>query len=203
VRTFDPPPPPHATTLRLNYVRGGGMLLRGAFGVEEQSPKASFLVRTEQQSVLELDEPAWKKAGVPVSQLQPLPEVAAAQFGDAKHGLLPMLRIGAFEVPQVPTLFTPKVSQIEELLGIDLDGTVGSGLFTFFRVTLVDAGRTMWLEDMPAEAFEMAGMTPPRRTDAPAPAEPAAEGADGPEQKPATSPAAAPPGAAPPTGPGK
>ena len=34
VRTFEPPPPPQATTVRVSYVRGGGMMLRGAFGAD-------------------------------------------------------------------------------------------------------------------------------------------------------------------------
>ncbi|MGC4091853.1 MAG: hypothetical protein QM756_29015 [Polyangiaceae bacterium] len=34
VRAFDPPPPPVATTVKLSYVRGGGMIVRGAFGAE-------------------------------------------------------------------------------------------------------------------------------------------------------------------------
>jgi len=33
---------------------------------------------------------------------------------------------------------------------VDLDGFVGAGLLAAFRVTLVDGGRTMWIEDMPA-----------------------------------------------------
>ena len=36
---------------------------------------------------------------------------------------------------------------------MELDGLVGSGLLATFRVTLADGGRTMWLEDMPAEAL--------------------------------------------------
>jgi hypothetical protein len=46
------------------------------------------------------------------------------------------------------------VKDRENWLGIDLDGVVGSGLFAGFRVTLVDGGRTMWLEDLPREALE-------------------------------------------------
>ena len=46
VRTFDPPPPPAATTVRLSYVRGGGMLVRGALGAGDSPPACSLLVDT-------------------------------------------------------------------------------------------------------------------------------------------------------------
>jgi hypothetical protein len=57
-------------------------------------------------------------------------------------------------VPSVPGLSgNEPVREREEGLGIELDGLVGSGLFASFRVTLVDGGRTMWLEDLPREAL--------------------------------------------------
>ena len=55
------------------------------------------------------------------------------------------------------------VSELEKGLDVDLDGLVGSGLLASFRVTLVDGGRTMWLEDLPPEALENA----PALTDLP------------------------------------
>jgi hypothetical protein len=67
---------------------------------------------------------------------------------------LPLLRLGAFDVPSVPGLAgNEPVKEREDGLGIELDGLVGSGLFASFRVTLVDGGRTMWLEDLPREAL--------------------------------------------------
>jgi hypothetical protein len=57
-------------------------------------------------------------------------------------------------VPGVPGLAgNEPVKEREAGLGIELDGLVGSGLFASFRVTLVDGGRTMWLEDLPREAL--------------------------------------------------
>ena len=41
---------------------------------------------------------------------------------------------------------------MEQGLDIELDGLLGSGLLAAFRVTLVDRGKTMWLEDMPRES---------------------------------------------------
>src|SRR5690606_26120187 len=46
VRTFDPPPPPRSTTLELAYVRGGGMVFRGALSRSAEETDASLLVDT-------------------------------------------------------------------------------------------------------------------------------------------------------------
>lgn len=149
VRNFEAPPPPEATAVKLNYVRGGGMLLRGAVGSTAAQAPASLLVDTAIPFTVALDDGGWKKAGVPLSSLRALPNQ-----GSLKQGLLPLLRLGAFDVPGVPGLSgNEPVKEREDGLGIDLDGLVGSGLFAGFRVTLVDGGRTMWLEDMPREAL--------------------------------------------------
>ena len=148
VRTFEPPPPPQATTVRVSYVRGGGMLMRGAFGSDQNAPFASLLIDTSMSFPLALDEGGWKKAGVPTSGLRSIPNA-----GNLRAGILPQLRLGAFTVPQVPGVLGAPVEELEKGLDIDLDGLVGSGLLATFRVTLVDGGRTMWLEDLPREAL--------------------------------------------------
>lgn len=159
VRSFDPPPPPVATTVKLSYVRGGGMLFRGSFGSDPSAEACSLLVDTALTYPLALDSGGWKKAGVDVATLQPVPGAA-----DLRHGVLPMLRIGAFDVPRVPGLQgEATVKEREDGLGIEIDGLVGSGLLASFRVTLVDGGRTMWLEDLPAEALR----APPTMTASP------------------------------------
>jgi hypothetical protein len=73
-------------------------------------------------------------------------------LGNLRAGILPMLRLGAFELPDVPGVYGAPVGDLEKGLDMNLDGLVGSGLLAPFRVTLVDRGRTMWLEDMPREA---------------------------------------------------
>jgi hypothetical protein len=146
VRTFEPPPPPHATTVKLNYVRGGGMLMRGAFGREQSAPQASLLIDTAQSFPLALDDGGWKKAGVNLNTLNRVPNAT-----NLRYGLLPMLRLGAFELPEVESVHGAPVEERERKLEMDLDGVVGAGLLAFFRVTLVDGGRTMWLEPMPYE----------------------------------------------------
>ncbi|MBX3129230.1 MAG: hypothetical protein KF718_21105 [Polyangiaceae bacterium] len=148
VRSSDPPPPPEATTVRLSYVRGGGMLMRGSFGTEPNVRWASFLVDTSMTFPLALDDGGWKKAGVPLSSLRDVPNL-----GGLRAGMLPAMRLGAFELPDVPGVYGAPIAELEQGLDIDLDGLVGSGLLAPFRVTLVDGGRTMWLEDIPHEAM--------------------------------------------------
>jgi hypothetical protein len=149
VRNFEAPPPPQATAVKLNYVRGGGMLLRGAVGSSASQVPASLLIDTSIPFPVALDDGGWKKAGVPLSSLRAVPNQ-----GSLKQGVLPLLRLGAFDVPSVPGLAgNEPIKEREDGLGIELDGLVGSGLFASFRVTLVDGGRTMWLEDVPAEAL--------------------------------------------------
>jgi hypothetical protein len=152
VRNFEAPPPPEATAVKLNYVRGGGMLLRGAVGSSAAQQPASLLIDTGLPFPVALDDAGWKKAGVAESSLRLVPNQ-----GSLRQGIVPLLRLGAFDVPNVPGLVgNEPVKEREEGLGIDLDGLVGSGLFASFRVTLVDGGRTMWLEDLPREALNQA-----------------------------------------------
>jgi tetratricopeptide (TPR) repeat protein len=150
VRSFDPPPPPAATTLRINYARGGGMLLRGALGAGDAAPACSLLVDTTLAYPIALKGSAWAKGGVPSSGLRALPN-----GGNLRHGVLPLLRLGAFDVPHVPGLEGDgAVKEREQGLGVDIDGLLGSGLLATFRVTLFDGGRSLWLEDMPPEALQ-------------------------------------------------
>lgn len=149
VRGFEPPPPPVATTVKLSYVRGGGMLVRGAFGAEQNAQPCSLMIDTTMSFPVALSNDAWKKAGVNVASLQPVPGAT-----DLRQGVLPSLRLGAFDIPHVPGVQGESVvKEREERLGISFDGLIGSGLLAGFRVTLVDGGRTMWLEDIPAEAL--------------------------------------------------
>jgi hypothetical protein len=150
VRSYEPPPPPVATTLKLSYVRGGGMLIRGAFGADASAAQCSLLVDTSIVYPVALDSGGWKKAGVAPSSLRSVPN-----GGALKQGTVPLLKLGAYDLPSVPGLSGDEpVREREEGLGIELDGLVGAGLLANFRVTLADGGRTMWLEDMPRQALE-------------------------------------------------
>jgi hypothetical protein len=141
VRAFDPPPPPHATTLHMSYIRGGGMVFRTNLGADDRSA-GSLLVDTAMQFPVALDDNGWRKAGVTLDSLKPVPD-----GGRLKQGLLPRMLLGAFDVPKVPGVYGAPLEEFEKGLDVDLDGLVGAGLLAAFRVTLADGGRALWLED--------------------------------------------------------
>ncbi|MGE0324437.1 MAG: hypothetical protein AB7K71_11145 [Polyangiaceae bacterium] len=139
VRSFEPPPPPAATTVHVNYVRGGGMVLRSALGRDAKSPQVALFVDTSMNFPFAFADPGWKKAGVALSSLRPVP--GAPQL---KSGVIPFMQIGAFELPKVEAVH---LEDAPKDLEIEIDGTIGAPLLAAFRVTLFDGGRSMWLED--------------------------------------------------------
>jgi hypothetical protein len=141
VRTFDPPPPPRATTLHMSYIRGGGMVFRTTFG-EGEATAGSLLVDTTMQFPVALDDDGWRKAGIATATLKAVPD-----GGRLKQGILPRFVLGGFDVPRVPSVYGAPLEDVEKGLDVNLDGMVGSGLLAAFRVTLADGGRTLWLED--------------------------------------------------------
>jgi hypothetical protein len=142
-RSYAPPPPPSATRLNLHYVRGGGMIVRGEMG-SEKGPSAAFLVDTSRPFPLALDANGWKKAGIPADTLK---LVASDPEQKLREGVVPLVRLGAFDVPRVPGLLGIPVTDLEKLLGVDLDGVMGVGLLYQFRCTFGDDGRVLWIED--------------------------------------------------------
>jgi hypothetical protein len=140
VRQFSPPRPPRATDVPLFYIRGGGMMIRSALNTD--SVPASLLIDSSQMFPLILDTDGWAKAGVDTKELSPLE-------GDTsiRHGMVPMIRLGAFDIPQVAGVHTTEIEPLEKALGLNIDGVIGSGLLGGFRVTLGDSGRTLWLEE--------------------------------------------------------
>ena len=186
VRTFTPPIPPSATRVPLSYVKGGGMIMRSSLSRDKSAPPAALLLDSSMAYPLALDQDGWKKAGTPLSSLKALPHDPKLQ-----QGLVPLLRLGAYDIPEVPALYGTPIAEVEKGIGIDLDGIVGSGLLAAFRVTLTDGGRAMWLEDMPAMREQAAPMrTGEGAPHAPETAAPAGAGSAAP---PAAPPAAKPP----------
>jgi len=161
VRSYEPPPPPGATTLGVHYIRGGGMLIRTTFGDPKAGQFGSLLIDTTMDLPLALDERGWKKAGKELKSLVPLPGSKTLT-----QGVVDMMAFGSLEVPGIPAVAGVPISDIEKPLDLDLDGIVGSGLVLLFRVTLADRGRTMWLEPLPVLPPEP---TEPNPAAAPAP----------------------------------
>lgn len=144
VRNFTPPLPPSATRIPVAYVKGGGMLMRSSLSTDKGAPPAALLLDSSMSFPLALDQDGWKKAGTDVSKLSPVPQDAKL-----KQGMVPLLRLGAFDIPQVPAVFGTPIAEVEKGVEVDIDGIVGSGLLAYFRVTLTEEGRAMWLEDVP------------------------------------------------------
>ena len=143
VRSFSAPPPPHATRLALHYVRGGGMLMRGSFG-GEKGPRAALMVDTARPFPIALDEKGWEKAGV---KMETLRSVDSDPEKKLREGLVPVLRIGAFDVPHVQGVSGISLTELEKVASIDLDGLLGAGFLANFRCTFADEGRVLWIED--------------------------------------------------------
>lgn len=150
VRNYEPEAPPDATTVHPIYYRGGAMVLPGAFSDQASAPLSTVLVNTSMAFPLALDEAGWKKGGLDPSTFAPVPG-----GGDLRHGTLPMLRLGAFEIENVPGVLGAPVAAVEADVGADLDGFAGAGLFATFRLTFADEGKTLWIEDLPTEVVAM------------------------------------------------
>jgi hypothetical protein len=144
VRTFAPPPPPDVSALPVSYLKGGGMVLRTRFGSEPNAPAAALLVDTGVLFPVAMDAEGWKKAGASPDKF----EAVAGQPG-VKQGSVPRLTLGAFDIPGVPGVYGLPLEDFEKDNDIHLDGVIGSALLAEFRFTLVDGGKTLWLEEMP------------------------------------------------------
>ena len=164
VRTFAPPMPPQATRIPVFYAKGGGMVIRSELGPEKSPVPAVLMLDTSMSFPLALDDAGWKKAGVDTAKLEPVPREPKY-----KQGIVPVVRLGAFDIPQVPAVWGVPIAELEQGVQIDLDGVVGASMLGAFRITLVDEGRTMWLEDLPMPPPS----PPPAAEPQPAPAAPA------------------------------
>ncbi|MCK6588317.1 MAG: hypothetical protein HUU21_08950 [Polyangiaceae bacterium] len=191
-RTFAPPAPPNSTRADVYYYRGGGMVVRSGLS-PEKSTAASLLVDTSMRFPVALDQGGWKKAGIDIKDLKLIPEDPEQRL---RQGVVPVIRLGAYDVPKVPGVFEPGLSDMEKVLSpLNLDGVVGAGLLAFFRITIGDGGRTMWLEDNASVHKMLGDMGPvdepelPEVPGSPAP-EPLKEAPPAPKPPPPKAPAA-------------
>ena len=148
VRSKEPQPPPNATRVPLAYALGGAMVARVALksGSPELTP---LLINSLAPFPVALDEGGWKATGIDLATLTPVPG------SSMKASRLTALKLGAFDVPDVPGFFGPTFSDIQAATGMDVHGAIGSGLLAAFRCTLTDAGRAMWIEDLPPIVVEL------------------------------------------------
>jgi tetratricopeptide (TPR) repeat protein len=164
-RSFAPPPPPSATRIDLFYVRGGGLVVRGTLG-GEKGPPAALMVDTSKAFPIALDLDGWKKIGVDATQLKLIPGDPEQKL---REGVVPLLRLGAFDMPRVSGLYGLQMADLARAMQIDLDGIVGAGLLYPYRCTFADGGRLLWLED-DSDLQQVLGASQPAPAPAPAPA---------------------------------
>ncbi|HXX70222.1 MAG TPA: hypothetical protein VEK07_23785 [Polyangiaceae bacterium] len=183
VRRQDAAPPPDASRVPLYYFRGGGMLVRATVTSRDQNPIALF-VDSSRPFPLLLQDDAWRRAGVDVKSLAPVPDNPGV-----KRGTVPMFRVGGFDLAHMPAIEGVDLGDFGTSFDIDLGGVVGADLLAFFRVTFADEGRFLWVEPDPLL------LGPEQSPSGSAPPAPAA-----PHASPAT-PTAPPPTPAPPASP--
>jgi hypothetical protein len=125
-----------------------------------------LLVDSSRLIPLALDDTQWTRAGVDVRKLTPDP--ASPQV---RTGHVPSLKLGGFDLPQVPAMEGGQLAEVKSAVDVDLGGIVGAGLLAVFRVTFGDEGRWMWIEPDPTLTRQMQGPPPvaPGSTTSPAP----------------------------------
>jgi tetratricopeptide (TPR) repeat protein len=142
VRSFSPPPPPHATRVNAYYARGGGMVVPSTVGSDKS--RVALFVDSSMRFPIALDQAGWAKAGSSWEDLELVPNDPAQRL---RTGVVSILRLGAYDVARVPGVYGAPIEDIEKGLHFDIDGVIGSALLAQYRITFADGGRLMWLED--------------------------------------------------------
>jgi hypothetical protein len=176
-RSFVPPAPPVASRVDVFYMRGGGMVLGSELG--NQEVPGSLFVDSSMGYSVALDTAGWEKVGVRASSLPMVPDI---QEGELRTGSIPMLQFGAFKLPQIPGVYGAPIETVEKELQIDIDGAMGAGLLSEFRLTFADGGRVLWVEQRASEIDGPtipSGLGAPPGTPAPAPLGPPGVGPRG------------------------
>ena len=106
---------------------------------------ARFIPGTSHAVPLALTDAGWKKAGVDLKVLRPVPDGLPA----SAPASVPMFRLGGFDLAKMPGLAGIDLSDLQASVDFDLEGVVGADLLGFFRVTFADEGRFMWIEPDP------------------------------------------------------
>jgi hypothetical protein len=158
VRKQEASPPPEATRVPLWYVRGGGMTLRANVTARQDdgSPMLVDSSRFLQPAMLALEDATWKKAGIDVQTLTPMPDVPRI-----RRGLLPSFKLGGIDLVRVQALEGLDFGEIRSAMDVDIGGLVGAELLANFRVTFADDGRFIWIEADPTAIERPAARQPP------------------------------------------
>ncbi len=143
VRQQAAPPPPDSTRLRALYSRGGGLMLAAGIG-ESENTTGTFFVDSTSRHPLSMDEIGLTKAGIKTSDLTAF---TADPGSKLRQGVVPVVRLGAFDLKKVPAIFGGPLTDVEKQLQFDVDGVIGVPLLAFYRFTFADSGRVIYLED--------------------------------------------------------
>lgn len=138
IRREEPPPPPAMAKVPVAYVRGGGMVIRSTLRKEFEITSGLW-VDTGSPWSIALPDPTWKKLGIDPTALPTYSGLAHGRITDARLG---GLDLGPVEAVQ-------GISGVEDKLGqldVDVMGAMGVAFWTALRVTIADAGRTLWIE---------------------------------------------------------
>ena len=130
----------------LFYVRGGGMMMRAAVSNKEDG-NALLFVDSSAFYPLALDD-ADAQALRRGPRRRSGPSRARPRAGSS--GCCPYFKLGTLDLPQVPAMQGAPLGEYKNNFDVDLQGVVGAGLLSAFRVTFGDDGRWLWLEVDPS-----------------------------------------------------
>lgn len=138
LRREDPPSPPTVTRLPVAWVRGGGMVVRGTIKKEFEL-SGGLWVDSGSPWALAFPEPTWKKVGVDLAKMQ--------TYNDTKYERLTNVKLGALDLgPAVAVAGATTVDDKLKQLDVTTIGALGMTFLGAMRVTLVEGGKTMWIE---------------------------------------------------------
>jgi hypothetical protein len=133
------------------------MLLEAQLGTTDAS-RAALFVDSSLRFPMALDDAGWRKAGVDPAELR---EVSGDPEQRLREGLVPSVKLGAFDLKRVPAVSGAGVEALEKGLQLDIDGILGTPVLAAYRITLSDGGRMMWLEDETSLRMMFGDLGPP------------------------------------------
>jgi hypothetical protein len=151
VRRQEPGQPPDGTRVPFWYLRGEGAVVRLAINLKADE-RALFRLDSTNIFPLSMEDDAWRRAGVDPGRLSSEPSRPGL-----KTGAVPGIRLGSFDLPNVPAVGGPAAMEGRVPLEADIAGVVGAGLLQAFRVTFAEDGRVAWFEPDPLTAIPPQG----------------------------------------------
>ncbi|MBK7396528.1 MAG: hypothetical protein IPJ34_09570 [Myxococcales bacterium] len=138
LRRDDPPNPPTLTRLPVAWVRGGGMVVRAT--IKKEFELSGGLGSTAaRRGASRSPSPPGRFVGVDVSKMQ--------TYNDTKYERLTNIKLGALDLgPAVGVSGATAIEDKLKQLDVTTIGALGMTFLGAMRVSLVENGRTMWIE---------------------------------------------------------